>query len=91
MNNTYYKTKEIGEIINLRWRCLYGCSLTLLVLLVMFGPMLLFSTLDLIGTLNPVQENKMSLDLVFGNVRHKLFETSLMISNATLNQTEFYE
>ncbi len=50
----------------------------------MFVPMLLFSTLDLIGTLNPVQENKMSLDLVFENVRHKLFETSLMISNSTL-------
>lgn len=55
----------------------------------MFVPMLLFSTLDLIGTLNPVQENRMSLDLVFGNVRHKLFDTGLMLSNSTLNETEF--
>ena len=31
----------------------------------------------------------MNLDLVFGNVRMKLFESSSMIYNATLNETQF--
>jgi hypothetical protein len=89
MNNNYYKNKTKGELFPKTLRIITGGLLLLLVLLVLFGPMFIFSTFQFVGTINPIQETKMNLDLVVGNVHMKLFETSSMIYNKTLNETQF--
>lgn len=89
MNNNYYKNKTTGEIFPKVMRYITGLLLLSLVVLVLFGPMFIFSTFNFVGTINPVMETKMNLDLVFGNFRMKLFESSSMIYNTTLNETQF--
>ncbi len=44
MNNNYYKNKTIGELFPKILRIILGGLLLILVLLVLFGPMFIFST-----------------------------------------------
>ena len=53
-NNIFYTKKKVGEPMPVWYRYLTGYFLLGLVLILVIGPMFLFSSFDLFGEINPV-------------------------------------
>lgn len=59
-----YLARPLGERISGFMKCTMGCSLVLLIFLCIFGPLILFSSLNPASELNPVTGGEFSLSII---------------------------
>jgi hypothetical protein len=65
--NRPYMLKPLGQQQNLVSKVSMGASLMLLILVLIAGPMLLFSSLDPVGQPNPVSRASLQFYFIFSN------------------------
>lgn len=93
--NRGYMMKPLGSKQHLIKKIGMGASLMLLILVLIAGPMLLFSSINPVGQPNPVSRASLQFFFIFSNnsagtqLQVPLFETTQLTKNATLTQSEF--
>ena len=82
--------KNVGEVYPKWYRYLvgYGCMLIILVLAI--GPMFMFSSFDIFGDVNPVQQAQLGFTLVVQDTPYRLFYTQAINTKIeNLNETMY--
>ena len=85
-----FAEKTIGEIVSKITKFFLGCCGIFFLLVLLFGPMLLFSTLNPMATSNLVTGASVSFGLLINQTNYfKLLQNSYVIDMQTVNDTEF--
>lgn len=85
-----FADKEKGEITSKITKFFVGCCGTLFLLILLFGPMLLFSTLNPMTTSNLVTGASVSFGILVNKTNYfNLFSNSYVIDIQNVNNTDF--
>lgn len=82
--------KTVGETYPAWYRYLVGYGCMFLVLVLAIGPMFMFSSFDIFGDVNPVQQAQLGFTLVVSDTPYRLFSTQTITTKIeNLNQTQY--